>query len=260
MLDWVYVQPLTSECFNNKLLKYNKFNINSFNKDNLETIGYHYEKNIMSYVGALLINQNVGNTLMCYKENNDILDVSNIFELMYGLYSLHINNIVHGDICLTNLLFNKVKKDNNLVNVYILSNYGECDTYVFNNNDINFYIIDFGKAIVKAKYFKNDKSQMYYLKQQSRIRSLLNKYLPAIHTMNEDIIDEESNFLTLCLIDYMEPSNCLKLLFKDNEFLIKMSNLVEKILKEPKKDNNVELQLFNNLFNKYQIYPLNLLH
>ena len=260
MLDWVYVQPLTSECFNNKLLKYNKFNINSFTKDNLETIGYHYEKNIMSYVGALLINQNVGNTLMCYKENNDILDVSNIFELMYGLYSLHINNIVHGDICLTNLLFNKVKKDNNLVNVYILSNYGECDTYVFNNNDINFYIIDFGKAIVKAKYFKNDKSQIYYLKQQSRIRSLLNKYLPAIHTMNEDIIDEESNFLTLCLIDYMELSNCLKLLFKDNEFLIKMSSLVENLLKEPKKDNNVELQLFNNLFNKYQIYPLNLLH
>lgn len=256
-IDWIFIKPLTNDFFNNKLLKDNMSDIidiyKFIKKDNTKLLGQSVGKNIETHIGTLFVNQYVGHTMSdiftFYKKSP--IEPCHIFELMYGLYVLHVNNIIHGDICLTNLTFQE-KQNMKGVNVFILSEYGEIDTYVFDSNSINCYIIDFSKPIINTKFLEErTKSQIYCQKQNTRIQSLVEQYI-QINTLSE--ID--SIFPALCFIDYINLSNCLQILFKDTNvgsLLVQLEKIATEMLTKNIKlmTENLELDLFKQLFSSY---------
>lgn len=248
-IDWSFIKPLTSSFFNNKRLKQTNTDITNFIKKDKTNLGIKCEKNIESYVGVLIVNQYVGHTIsdIFTFHTKNVIEPCHIFELMYCLYTMHINNVIHGDICLTNITFTDNEKNDDGVNVYILTEYGEIDTYVFNNTPIKCYIIDFGKAIVSTK-----DSQ----KQQDRIKYILKKYSIS------DSRNIESIFPVLCLIDYIELGKCLKLLFKDTDIISKLESLSIELFKNNIDNpiNDLEIQLFKELFNEYSFDKSDLEH
>lgn len=168
-IDWAIIQPITPNFFNNTLLK-----------------------DIKNNTGILLVNMYIGNSLNT--SSHSTIEPCNIFELMYGLYALHVNNIVHGDICLANLTIQETVVKNS-VNVYILSEYGEIDTYVFNTTKYRYHIIDFSKST----YVTENNYQMQYL------------------------------------TDYLDLSNCLLSIYQDNEILQSLNTLVKKMINQNEK-------------------------
>lgn len=257
-IDWIFIKPITRNFFNNQLLKRNMsdtINISNLvlNKDT-KKLGAAFGKDIETYVGTLFLNQYVGHTISdiftFYKKCP--IEPCHIFELMYGLYILHCNNIIHSDICLTNITFTESQKKINGVNVYILSEYGEDDTYVFDVNPINCFIIDFSKSIVNTKFFEDSiKSQIYCQKQNNRIISLIEQFVTI-----DPLPDIDTIFPVLCLIDYIDLSTCLQVIFKDTDIIPLLTQIYDlstklftKYITSPVE--NIELALFKQLFDSY---------
>lgn len=256
-IDWTYIKPLTEIFFNNIELKKklnNKVDITSFIQDT-EHKGIKVNNIVESYVGILFISEYVGIPLYDIQTLDSFTEV-HIFELMYGLFLLHSNNVIHGNICLSNLTIKEkdFKKDfkQSDVNVFILSEYGEIDTYVCNNNLLQCYIIDFSNAIVNSSYFDDmGDSLLYCQKQYTRVSDILESY-----GISEKIINIDEIFHILCFIDYIQLSDCLLKLFKGTSLEIMLYNIYNtslKILKlflnNIKKD--LELIFFREIFNDY---------
>jgi len=240
-LDWMFIKPITINFFNNKKLKKNIRNL--------------LEKNTETYIGTIFLNQYVGHTLsdIFTFYNKCPLTICNIFELMYGLFVIHTKcNIAHGDISLVNITFKENNISSNTVNVYVLSDYGEIDTYVFHNNNISCYLIDFSKSFVNEDFFDDtikDRKEMFLIKQELRINAILKKYIDIQVTL----LNFNRIFSILCIIDYIELGECLKIIFKDTE----LSKLIDLLINESYKYiqltdyKNIELKLFKSLFNDY---------
>lgn len=150
-IDWTLIKPITINCFNNELLKNGMLTHNIINyitdndnkNDNKnEHIGVPSEKNINSYISILYLLENVGNIIYDYSGS---IEISNVFELMYSLLALHKYGISYGPTYLSNITYkvNDLYNIDNSVNVYILSEYGEADTYVFKQSKIKCFFIDF---------------------------------------------------------------------------------------------------------------------
>lgn len=192
----------------------------------------------------VLINQYVGHPLSSASIFNSdfIFEMCHLFELMYALHVLHMRcHVVHNDINLDNITYKL--KNTNTVNVYILSEYGECDTYVFNSN-ANIYIIDFGNSINNT-----DSDNIKY-----NVKNIYSKYV----TDDKFIVDDNDLlFSLLCLNDYKQLCRCFQkiqtnmteLLYNMNELL---DNIIMNIITEKNIDyNNQILSMFNNMFNLF---------
>lgn len=123
-IDWMFIKPITSSFFNNKLI------------------------NKKTNTAILLLNQYVGRTINYI----DHIEICHVFELMYSLYALHVRcNVMHGNVNLTNITFLNTNANANAnANVFILSEFGEYDTYVFPVSNITCYIIDFQNIIIES--------------------------------------------------------------------------------------------------------------
>lgn len=263
-IDWAFIKPITKNFFNNNLLKISmsdEFNLSNYI---ISPIDFSSEqpkdKHVETYMATIFLNKYVGNTLRSISKfyKKCPLDVCHMFELMYGLYVLHKKcNVIHGDITLNNITFTNRSKSDNNVNVYILSELGEYDTYVFNDDNLKCHIIDFSRSIVSTKFFKDEiKGYLYCEYQHPKVVTLLKKYTSTVFNNIDDI------FSTLCLIDYIELSNCLTLLLKNtkleqlNDKLNKLSNeLFIKNINSLDRSNpldnglkDIELLLFKELF------------
>ena len=89
-------------------------------------------------------------------------------------------------------------KLNNGVDVFILSNFGEVDTYVFKSNELMCHLIDFSNSVVNMKFLKNK-----VINQTNKVIHIFDKY--SIQDYNID-----KYFYILCLHDYIQLCNCLK--------------------------------------------------
>lgn len=281
-ISWTIIHPTTKKYYNNVKI------CNIIENDNISELvvetnndiknrSYEFvsEKNIDSYFSIFFINTYVGNALIeINKFTSYTLDISNIFEIMYGLYVLHQKcNIIHGDINLTNLTF--LETEGSGINVYIMSKKGQDDTFVFKNNKLSCYIIDFGKSITGSNFFKNSlskQSNLYTVSQKNTISNFLHKNTAISYAENY-----EELFSALCFMDYIDLGNCLITLFNVIDPTLVL--FIEDMIKESKRlfEENLyinqskyipeelhEINLFRNLFDKYKYvseysgyYPIN---
>jgi len=196
-----------------------------------------------TYSGVIIIYENVGYTLDNFnKFTLKSFEICNVFEIMYGLFLLHKNGIVHGSMSLSNITFKEVDNTSD-ANVYMLD--GEINTYVFLNNGLKCYIINFSNSIIRDDYD---------IIPEYNINLLIKKHSLNIRTKAGEL------FAILCLIDYIELSICLKSIFNDIQILDQLKNNAEKLIDEIttnhylyNSDLNNEIWLFNQLFDDYLI-------
>ncbi len=246
-INFYYIQPVSSSCFNNTYLQnfYKKNdNIKFFIKD-IKELDDTCKKNIKTTNSIILINQYTGPSIINFNEY-DLIKEYHIFELMYGIYSLHINNILHGNVNINNITYSKDFNKNNGVDIFILSELGQCDTVIFNSENLHLYIIDFSCSVINT-------DQIFNIMQQDRIKKIASKYIDNL------IIP---SFSILCLIDYIDLTNSLLSIFTKigpiHSLIVQVNELVTELFY--KNINNsqddikdIEISIFTEIF-KHNIF------
>jgi len=222
--------------------------INSLIKKLKKIIKLSEQKVLMSNVSLCYLSEYSGKTV--YDYFNKIKDPEQVhraignlymdlelvkkymFEIIYGLYNLNLKGIIHGDLHLNNVTFNKknlnvsdnsyviyslnLLKNNDIVEFINYSNsidknaeFDENDniTYIFKHTGTYPCIIDFSRSFVLLKLIseniiekdKNDVRNKFIKNEQNRIMSTLQKIFP--------------NFIK-------NSSHKLKFLFKNKNFNI----------------------------------------
>lgn len=152
-----------------------------------------------------MIDKKIGNLY----EDHDIFK-KYIFELIYSLYCLNLKGVIHGDLHLNNITFNKYKK-NDLNDKYVLYNIKQNNidnfdnSYLFKHYECYPCIIDFSRSYIYLKYIDEDIIE----KEKNKIR---NKF---ISTEKKRIIKE----LNKIFPNYIKNNfHKIKFLFKNTNF------------------------------------------
>ena len=199
---------------------------------------------IFSNTWIALFYQHVGHSFTdIYTLNKEArIEPCHLFELMYALYALHMRcELCHNNITTDNIMYQII--DNNNVNVYILSDYGEKDTYVFNNN-IKLYLTDFSESIS----FQNASSINKVIKEE------YNKYFndDQFITSNQTIL-----FYLICINDYKQLCKCFYKLQPDmkellDKLLVLLNDMIMMFITEKNIDYIEQINnIFSQLFNEY---------
>lgn len=118
--EYNYIFPVTTIFFNNKF-----------------TSKHHN-------TAILLVMNHIGNnlTVPCKSIQN-----KNIFELLFNIFKLHYKNILYNNIAPENIIVKENTVGPREVDVFILSEIGQYDTFVFNTTKKSLHIVDYSNVI-----------------------------------------------------------------------------------------------------------------
>ena len=249
---------------------------------------------IFEYIGKSFYNNITNIDMYNIIFNNYNLFSKILFDIIYGLYCLNINGIIHGDLHLNNVTINK--RYNVEQNTYVMYNLSNNihnkipeyinnkipieniknninDIYLFEDNNLTACIIDYSRSYILLKAIKNNilekyknKSRLEFIKnEKKRYIKELTQLFPNYVNNNKhkiDILFNNTNFeiffIYFSAIDIFKFSTNI-LLFLDNKKLQYNKDIYKLLTNISKESYNYLERIINDKYfldmNEYNSYP-----